>query len=111
MLVYAKNPKGIIYINNQPIYGREDGHGPTEIPFEVYNQCLDAIEDATLRESYLREKFGWNKGEIAFTYNELKWFPEESLRDIAKGMGIDESKYSSHKSIVDAIKLSLRNII
>lgn len=111
MLVYAKTPKGILYINNQPIYGRDTGHDPADIPYDLYVACKDALDDATYREGYLREKFHWCFGEVAFTYNELRWLPEQSLRKIAKGIGIDESKRSTKKQLVEDIKRLLRDVV
>lgn len=111
MLVYARNPRGILYVNNLPIYGREDGHDPVDIPFKMYEACQDAIEDATYREGYLHDKFGWNQGAIAFTYAELRWLPEATLRRIAKGMGIKEEKRTTNKQLVEDIKRALRDVI
>lgn len=111
MLVYARTPKGILYINNEPIYGREDGHDPADVPFQVYDACKDCLEDATYREGYLREKFGWNLGTIAFTYNELRWLPETTLRKIARGMKLDESGRTTNKQLVEDIKRALRNVV
>lgn len=110
MLVYAKTPRGVLYLNGVPIYGREDGHDPVDLPFQVYESCQDAVEDATYREGYLREKFGWTAGEIAFTYNELRWFPENTLRKIAKGLGIKEEKRETKKQLVEDIKRVLRDV-
>lgn len=111
MLVYAKTPRGILYLNNQPIHGRETGRDPVDLPFEVYDACQDALEDATYREGYLREKFGWSLGAIAFTYGELRWLPETSLRKIATGMGLDVSHRDNAKAVVDDIKRALRNVV
>lgn len=111
MLVYAKTPKGILYLNDQPIYGRDTGNDPADLPFQVYSACQDALEDATYREGYLREKFGWNLGEIAFTYNELRWLPESTLRKIAKGMHLKEEKRTTNKQLVEDIKRALRDVV
>lgn len=111
MLVYAKNPRGILYLNNQPIHGRETGRDPVDVPFEVYEKCQDCLEDATYREGYLREKFGWSLGEVAFTYTELRWLPEATLRKIAKGMKLDEAKRTTNKQLVEDIKRVLRDVV
>lgn len=110
MLVFAKTPKGILYLNNQPIHGRDMGMDPVDLPYVMYEACQDAIVDATYREGYLREKFGWNQGEIAFTYNELRWFPENTLRKIARGIGLDEAKRTTNKQLVEDIKRALRDV-
>lgn len=110
MLVHCKSPRGVLYINNQPIYGRESGRDPSDVSFVVYEACQDCLEDATYREGYLREKFDWNQGEIAFTYGELRWLPETTLRKIAKGIGIDESKRTTNKQLVEDIKRALRDV-
>ena len=111
MLVFCKTPNGILYLNNEPIPGRETGRDPVDLPFEVYEKCQDALEDATYREGYLREKFGWGLGEIAFTYNELRWLPESTLRKIARGMKLDEAKRTTNKQLVEDIKRALRNVV
>lgn len=110
MLVYAKTPKGVLYLNNQPIHGREMGMAPVDLPFVVYDACQDGLEDATYREGYLREKFGWNQGEVAFTYGELRWLPENTLRKIARGIGLDEAKRTTNKQLVEDIKRALRDV-
>jgi len=110
MLVHCKTPRGVLYINNEPIYGREDMHDPVDVPFQVYEKCKDALEDATYREGYLRDKFGWNQGEIAFTYSELKWLPENTLRKIAKGIGTN-AKRTTKKQLVQDITRALRDVI
>lgn len=111
MLVFCKTSKGVLYLNNQPIHGRETGMDPVDVSFQVYEACKDGFEDATYREGYLREKFKWNQGEIAFTYNELRWLPEETLRKIAKGIGIDEAKRTTNKQLVEDIKRVLRDVV
>lgn len=111
MLVYAKTPRGILYLNHQPIHGRDMGMDPVDLPFAVYDACQDGLEDATYREGYLREKFGWKEGEIAFTYAELRWLPEHTLRKIARGIGLDESKRTTNKQLVEDIKRELRNVV
>jgi hypothetical protein len=111
MLVYAKTPRGILYVNGTPIYGREDGHDPVDISFEMYEACKEAVEDATYREGYLREKFGWSLGPIAFTYGELRFLPENTLRKIARGLGVDEASRTTIKQLVEDIKRVLRDVV
>jgi hypothetical protein len=111
MLVFAKSPRGVLYLNNQPIHGRETGMDPVDIPFDLYDKCKDGLEDATYREGYLQKKFEWNQGEIAFTYGELRWLPEKSLRKIAKGLKLDESKRETKKQLVEDIKRVLRDVV
>jgi hypothetical protein len=111
MLVHARTPRGILYLNNEPIYGRETGRDPADVSFAVYEACKDCLEDATYREGYLREKFGWTQGEIAFTYGELRWLPESTLRKIAKGMGLNEAKRTTSKQLVEDIKRALRDVV
>lgn len=110
MLVYCKTPRGILYLNGVPIYGRETGRDPVDVPFDLYDACKDGLEDATYREAYLIEKFGWKSGAIAFTYGELRWLPEESLRKIATGMGLDVSNRETKKQIIEDIKRVLRDV-
>lgn len=111
MLVYAKNPKGIIYINNLPIYGREIKMDPVDISFELYNKCLDALEDATYREGYLRTKFyGPFDGPIAFTYNEVKLLPQDTLEKIAKGMCPNYLEFKTPRQFIENIKMAIRNV-
>jgi hypothetical protein len=111
MLVYAKNPMGIIYINDQPIYGRAIKMDPVDIPFEIYNRCLDALEDATIREGYLRTKFkGPFNESLAFTYNEVKLLPQSTLEKIAKGMCLPYETFKTQRQLVENIKFAIRNV-
>lgn len=111
MLVHCKTPKGILYIGKETIYGRDSGREPSDISFVLYEACREAFEDATYRESYLAQKFNWNQGEIAFTYGELRWLPETTLRKLANGIGIDESKRETKKQLVEDIKRALRDVV
>lgn len=111
MLVFCKTPRGVLYINNQPIHGRESGQEPADVPFSLYDACSDALEDATYREGYLQAKFGWSQGEIAFTYGELRWLPENTLRKIARGLKIKEEKRDTKKQLVEDIKRVLRDVV
>ena len=110
MLVHYKIPKGILYLGEDVIYGRDDGHDPTDVSFQIYELYREVLEDATYREAYLREKFDWHQGEIAFTYGELRWLPENTLRRLAQGIGIDESKRDTKKQLVEDIKRVLRDV-
>lgn len=111
MLVFCKNPRGVLYIDNLPIYGRETGRDPVDVSYKLYEACKDALEDGTYREGYLKEKLKWSGGEIAFTYSELRWLPETTLRNIAKGLGLKEEKRDTKKQLVEDIKRVLRDVV
>lgn len=108
MLVYAKSPRGVLYLNNQPIYGCETGYAPVDLSFEVYNKCRDGLQDATYREGILARIFGKEFPVIAFTYGELRWIPEITLDKIGPLMVGDFDTKWSHKKKVDQIKIALR---
>ena len=108
MLVYAKSPRGILYLNNEPIYGCETGREPIDLPFEIYNQCKDGLEDAPYREGILARMFSKQFPVIAFTYSELRWLPEKTLDTIGPLMMSNFDPAWSHKKKVDQIKIAIR---
>lgn len=111
MLVYAKSPRGVLYINNQPIYGCETGREPVDLPFEIYNQCRDGLQDASYREGILTKMFGKQFPVIAFTYEELRWLPEQTLDKIGPLMIDNYDLEWSHKKKVDQIKVAIRECL
>jgi len=108
MLVYAKNPRGILHIAHHRIHGKETGRDPCDIPFELYNTWKDSLQDATYREEYLRVKFGRPCPEVAFTYGEVRFLPDDTLRTLAEVTGIEVSDDWTRKGLIDAIKVALR---
>lgn len=107
MLVYAKNPRGVLYLNNFQIWGKETGYHPQDIPFDLYNQCKDGLQDATYREGFLTKTFKKPFPEVAFTYSELRYLPDTTLDTIGQLMVENYDTAWSHKKKVDQIKLSL----
>lgn len=110
MLVYAKNPDGILHLDRFRIHGKNTGYDPCDIPFDLYNSCKDGLQDATYREGYLRSKFGYPCPEVAFTYSELRFLPERSLIAIAYACAVRRKNTWSHKRLIDAIKIKLREV-
>ena len=110
MLVYAKTPRGVLHLDKFRIYGKETGRDPCDIPFVLYNAYKDGLQDATYREGYLRSKFGNQCSEVAFTYSELRFLPKHTLLQLAVATGISFDSDWSHKRLVDAIKVALRNV-
>lgn len=107
MLVHAKTPRGVLYLNGFQIWGKETGRDPCDIPFELYNTCKDALQDGTYREKTLQQLFAKPFPEIAFTYSELRYLPDQTL-DLLGPLMVDEySTEWSHKKKIDQIKLSI----
>ncbi len=107
MLVYAKTPRGILYLGDFKIHGQETGYAPCDIPFELYNKCKNGLQDATYREGILTRLFKKPFPEIAFTYGELRYVPDITLDKIGPLMVDRYDPAWSHKKKVDQIKLSL----
>lgn len=110
MLVHAKNPRGVLHLERFRIHGKETGRDPCDIPFELYNSCKDGLQDATYREGYLRSKFGRPCPEVAFTYNEIRFLPGNTLTKLAEATGIKIDDEWTRKGLIDAIKGALRNV-
>lgn len=104
MLVYCKTPGGIMDLNGYRIYGKMLGRKPTDIPFEVYKHCKHMLRDATYREESLTNIFGEQFPEIAFTYKELRYLPEDVLDVIGRLIVLCYSSNWSRKRKVDQIK-------
>lgn len=109
MLVYAKSPRGVLYLNGQPIHGCETGRDPVDIPFDVYVKCRDGLQDAAYREGTLTRMYGKQFPVIAFTYGELRFLPESTLDILGELMVSDYDVSWSHKKKVDQIKISLKD--
>jgi len=107
MLVHAKNPRGVHYVDHYQIYGKQTGHHPTDIPFDVYKVSRNVLEDATYREGYLSKIFKTQFPVIAFTYSEIRYLPDKTLNTIGPLMVADYDESWSHKKKVDQIKKRL----
>lgn len=110
MLVHTKLPKGIMHLAGFRIYGKDLGRDPTDIPFVIYNTCKDGLHDGTYREGFLSRCFGKQFPEIAFTYHEMRWLPENTLNIIGPLMVADYNAEWSHKKKVDQLKLAIVSI-
>jgi len=110
VLVFCKNPRGILHLHSFRIHGRETKYKPCDIPFDLYNANKDALVDGTYREITLRGLFGVTFPEIAFTYNEIRWLPERTLDTIGPLMVDQYDSTWSHKKKTDQIKVALRNV-
>lgn len=110
MLVHAKNPRGVLYLDRFRIHGNETGRQPCDIPFDLYNQCKDGLQDATYREGYLRSKFGRPCPVVAFTYSEVRFLPDKTLQALAETMGIEIKDDWTRKGLIDSIKGALRDV-
>jgi hypothetical protein len=108
MLVHAKIPRGVLHLEGFRIYGRETKQPPRDIPFTLYAHFKDSLTDGTYREGYLQQLFGHVFPEIAFTYRELRWLPDDTLDAIGPLMVQDYDIKWSHKKKVDQIKIALR---
>jgi len=110
MLVHAKNPRGVLHLGRFRIHGRETRYKPCDIPFDLYLKCRDGLQDATYREDYLRAKFQRSCPEIAFTYSEIKYLPDRTLKTLIEVTGVEVDKNWTRKGTIDAIKVALRNV-
>lgn len=110
MLVFYKIPKGVLYLDPYRIYGREMGHEPINLPFEIYNKCRDCLEDATYREGQLQQIFKKRFPEVAFKYSELKSLPKETLDKIGPLLSTKYRKTWKHLRKVIYIQRILRNV-
>lgn len=110
MLVHAKIPRGVLHLDRFRIYGKETGRDPCDIPFDLYNKCKDGLQDATYREGVLNRLFKTQFPEVAFTYSELRYLPDETLDRIGPLMVTDYDTSWSHKKKVDQIKRRLAEV-
>lgn len=112
MLVYFKNPHGNIKFDSYRIYGYLDNRPPTDIPYEIYKQCHDALVDATYRSDYMAKKFGINDfPNIAFSYKELAYLPFASIKKIFWAMFPDKKfPVVAREKMIFAIRKKLRDI-
>jgi hypothetical protein len=109
MLVYAKNPQGLLRIGQYRIYGIDMVQGPTEVPFEVYNANQEILEHATYREGYLRKLFQRHFPEVAFRYDELRYLPDTTLDTLCQCMELRYENDWTSKHKVEVIKQAIRN--
>jgi hypothetical protein len=108
MLVYAKNPDGIMKVGNKRVYGRNLSQGPVNLSFPAYNASKDDFVHATYRKSDLLLHFPGPFDIVAFTYDELKCLPRKTLRMLCRGMRIPYHYTHSIKRVVGNIKTALR---
>lgn len=108
MLVFCKNPRGVLYIGKYRIYGIETGMPPTDLPFIIYNKCRDGLQDATYREGYLSKKFGKTFPEIAFRYSDLEVLPSEFLDKFGPLLCSSYKLELSHRNKVVKIQEAIR---
>jgi hypothetical protein len=109
MLVYAKNPNGMLMLGGRRIYGAEMVQGPTDVPFELYDQCREALIEATYREGHLQKIFGKPFPEVAFTYHEVRFIPDKTLDKLLVCMGRTLEADWTRKHKIEIIKYELRN--
>jgi len=109
MLVFAKNPRGVLCIFGYKIYGSETGQKPCDIPYAIYVACKESIVDATYREGYMRKYFDPSCPEIAFTYSELRFLPAKTLNILCKVLKIKSRHDWTNKRKIEMIKRILRD--
>lgn len=110
MLVHNKNPRGVLHIAGYRIWGIETKQDPVDVPFVLYAACQQSFHDATYREGYLREKFGFACEPVAFTYKEVRWLADVTLDMLGLGMVDNFDSSWSRKHKIDTIKIALREI-
>jgi hypothetical protein len=110
MLVFAKNPKGILCLGNEKFYGQDFGLPPHDISYSFFKQFKDSFAEATYREKDLERIFGKPCDlVIAFKYSELKFLPDATLDKIAKWIGCRPyQKRFSNRRKVRIIQSALR---
>ena len=99
----------MLMIEGYRIYGAAMIQGPTNVPFEIYQQCKAVLISATYREGHLTKLFGRQFPEIAFRYDEIRFLPEKTLHMLMEYMGVSLQEDWSRKRKVEAIKIALRN--
>ena len=109
MLVFAKNPKGIIHTGTHRIYGMQCGRDPVDIPYAVYSYYKNVLVDATYREGYLSKLFKKPFPEIAFKYSELRYVPHVTLNKILTALEVSYEEDWAHKRKVENIKMIIRH--
>jgi hypothetical protein len=110
VLVYAKNPRGILHLGRFRIYGKETGRKPVDIPFDLYNAYKSTLQDGTYREDTLSRLFDKPFPAVAFTYNELRWIPDSTLDTIGTLIVEEYDLEWSHKKKVDQIKRMIASV-
>lgn len=110
MLVYAKNPNGVLHIERVRLYGANLGYEPKDVSVQFYRKYRDLLEDATYRETDLRKRFGSFSGEVAFKYCELRYVPEKTLDRIANELGLDYDVKWDKNHKIRRVKKAIRNV-
>lgn len=121
MLVYFREPNGILHLAGYRIYGRGWHRKPIDIPYALYSVNRECLIDATYRTQYLRNHFGPQVSEVAFTVKELKALPRDILWKLAGEMGVIRRRgprrdLKSHdiprtqKDLYQAIVKALQNV-
>ena len=102
MLVYAKVPMGYISIGGQRIYGKFFSYGrfgPTEIPFNLFIENKERLEEVEYTADILEQKFGRKFPDISFKLSKINLISFEDLVKIAHALGIDYLKGRQKPSI------------
>ena len=107
MLVYLKTPMGYTQLGPYRIYGRKYAYGSfgsTDIPKGLYEENKNILEEAEYTGDWLSDRFDKYFPNIKFKLSELYRINNESLYEIAEGVGI---KYLRKKKLSVAEKRAL----
>lgn len=107
MLVYAKEPRGIVNIDGYAIYGAYWGRSPVDLPHRLYKLFKEILADASYRPEYFKKHFGVEIPEIAFKVNELSFIPYLVVQDIAVALGLrkrNNTRNILEKKIIKALE-------
>jgi hypothetical protein len=110
ILVYNKNPMGVLHLPPYRIYGNGLRNFPVDVPYSVYIHIIEAVQDGSYRKEYLQKHFPGPFDEIAFTYRELKFLPRRTLEMLCNGMKIRHRKRHTNKALIGRIKQKLKNV-
>lgn len=109
MLVHAKNPDGILYLEGYTFYGVNMGYEPEEVSYAFYSKYKDALTDATYREGHLSKMFGKAFPMIAFKYSEMIYLPHKSLNKIGHLIDKRYRRRWDHQHKIICIKNAIRS--
>lgn len=110
MLVYARNPMGVLYLpNGITVYGASMRRSPSDVSLAVYETYSDCLVDATYRSYNLEKQFGRSFSPVAFKISELDCLPYPTLQTLGSEIGVLDRKRFSRTNLVRAIKCALRH--
>lgn len=111
MLVYAKVPMGYTTVGGKRIYGKNFSYGrfgATEIPYKLFMEHKEQLDDIEYTGAMLEEKFGHKFPEVSFKLSEIHLVIFLDLVEVIRAFGI---KYSPSKNPTIQERRALRRSI